>query len=175
MSHFLTYERALQAVRETDSQIQELIGSEKTDGLHIVIMDPALPMGRRQDQLHDFETAILVEVSYGDKAQWSHPYDEIARQKAFVTWRTGLSSRTVKENAPWLYIGGDTRYIGSLVENGLIVAASGFEENEDELVCRLVLTACQHLCLAAMSELAPDAPAFFPTVEQLRLTAKNSR
>lgn len=103
--------------------------------LHMVVLDP--------------ETGYLLhEETFGedDRSNWEHPYDEYALSKAQICWRTGMVTRDVKKDAPWLYRMGDTRYVGGYVKNGLAVAASALHDHIDEMFSRMAWTAIQGIC-----------------------------
>ena len=106
----------------------------------IVVCRPGQSPG---DQLEVLFMA-QVDSNYPDAAE----YSEIALAKARVSLRTGLPSRTVQQDAPHLYESGMTKWGGSVIENGLIVAFSGVEAIFDEAIAstmlRWVVTLCQH-------------------------------
>lgn len=92
------------------------------------------------------------DVLYRSDVDSDHPnrnkYEEIAIAKAKVSWNTGLSSRKVQQDAPHLYQPGMTKWGGSVIENGLIVAFSGVQAVFDEAIAgtmlRWIVTLCQH-------------------------------
>lgn len=92
------------------------------------------------------------EVIFSADAAPNHPdkekYERIAVEKAKVSWETGLPSRKVQQDAPHLYHPGMTKWGGSVIENGLIVAFSGVQEVFDEAIAgtmlRWIVALCQH-------------------------------
>lgn len=82
-----------------------------------------------------------MEVSALSKEQWRAPYDQLARAKAALSYRTSLPSRTVLQDRQELLEAGDPRWFGSVVlpEIGLVVAASGGPEDADEHIAATVL------------------------------------
>jgi len=153
MSLFLTQRIAEEAVDMVRPAIQKLMEDGRIDGtdLHIVIMDPARPCTRADPSRswEQFEEAILYQEIIGDRKTWKYPYDDIARSKAYMTWRSGVPSRTIQTDEPWLYAEGDTRYVGSVVlgrTGSLVVAASGVEDYFDEMFSLMVAAAIQGLC-----------------------------
>ena len=66
------------------------------------------------------------------------------------------------KDAPWLIQPGDTRYAGGVIENGLVVAASGLQDHFDEMISWLVLSTIQGLCRDEVSKIADDDPDFIP-------------
>jgi hypothetical protein len=45
---------------------------------------------------------VLFSSIFGDTDTWEHSYDDIALSKALISWKTGLPSRSVQLEAPWL-------------------------------------------------------------------------
>lgn len=90
---------------------------------------------------------VLFERTFGadDSDDWDHPYDKIALSKAQICQRTGISSRDVRNDAGWLIETGDTLYVGAVIENGLVVGASGLQDHFDEMVCRVIIATIQAL------------------------------
>jgi hypothetical protein len=123
-----------------------------TDGrtsLHVVVLKPGTD-------------EILWEESWGDdKSTWTRPYDEIAMAKAKLAQRTGMTIRTLRQDAPWLYEQGDIRFVGGVIENGLVVAASGLPDHWDEAISRMVLSALQGACRHSVSKIDQNSPPFF--------------
>ncbi|MBI2195854.1 MAG: hypothetical protein HYU48_02310 [Candidatus Levybacteria bacterium] len=151
MSHLLTVELAKQAIDLVRPAISAVLGSGLTGGrpnLHLVILNPGTDR-------------ILHEESFGEeKRSWEYPFDEYARAKALLCQRTGIVGRTVQRDAPWLYEELDTRYVGGVIENGLVIAASGVQDHFDEMISWWILSAIQGLCRDAIA-LTADAPDFF--------------
>ena len=154
MSHILTKAIAREAIEMVRPMLTaKILRSELAGGrpnLHIVVLEP----GSKE---------ILCEESFGDdRSTWSHPYAEIARRKAWLCQRTGMVARNVQKDASWLYIAGDTRYVGGVIENGLVVAASGLQDYLDEMISWMVLSAIQGLCRDYIAKIDDDtAPDFF--------------
>jgi len=86
----------------------------------------------------------------------NHPdkekYERIAVEKAKVSWETGLSSRKVQQDAPFLYRPGMTKWGGSVIENGLIVAFSGVQAVFDEAIAGSMLRWIVALCQDEMTK-----------------------
>lgn len=151
MSYFLTRYLAKKSVDIVRSAIEDLLGSELTGrrpNLHLVIIGP------------DSDEILWEESFGGDQSTWQRPYDEIARSKAGIVKRTGMTLRTLEKDAPWLYQKGDTRYVGGVTENGLVIAASGLQDYFDEMISRMVLSAIQALCRDVLAKI-PDNFDFF--------------
>lgn len=151
MSYVLDEELVKLAVRIVRPAINSLLGSTITDGrshLHLVVLKPG-------------SEDILYEESFGYRSAWEHPYDAIACGKARLCQRTGMVARNVQRDAPWLYEKGDTCFVGGVIENGLVVAASGVQDYFDEMISWMVLSAIQGLCRDYIAKLGDDAPNFF--------------
>lgn len=110
--------------------------------LHIVVARRVLSI-----QEEDFQ--ILVEKSFGG-SEWTAEYDVIARLKARLSARTGLSSREAQLMHPELLQEEDVMYWGSAIRGNLIVACSGVQPWYDEAISNIVLW----LCLAHAQEKA---------------------
>ena len=153
MSLILTQGVVMEAIGIVKPLIDQILGSDLTGGrpnLHLVVLNPGT-------------SDILHEVSFGhDKSTWEYPFDEIARSKAFLCQRTGMVGRTAQKDAPWLYETDDTRYVGGVIEDGLVVAASGVQDHFDEMVSWMVLAAIQGLCRDFIAKIDDDNyPDFF--------------
>lgn len=148
LSRFLI-KRAVDIVRPT---ILKILGSYSVDkrlNLHLVVLEPNTP-------------EILYEESFGDKTKWQKPYDQIALSKARLCQRTSMVTRNVQNDAPWLYEGDDTRYVGGVIENGLVVSASGLQDYFDEMISWMVLSAIQALCREFIAKISEnDMPDFY--------------
>ena len=152
MSYLLTYkvaERAVELVRPVISTAMK-DGLVKRPHLHIVVVNPAIIPSN--DRVLFEQTAILYEASFGRKADWDHDYDEIARSKAFISWRTGLPTHVVQQTMRYLVSDGDTKFFGSAVLHGLVVAASGVQPWFDEWVSYMVAATCRALCIDVMQK-----------------------
>jgi len=83
---------------------------------------------------HDlsFDDCVVCEYSRNvdEAAEFNGPENRIARSKAEISWRTGLTTRDVVSNHPEYLREGDAIYPGSTVQNGLIVAISGFPPDQ---------------------------------------------
>lgn len=121
--------------------------------LHVVIMNPVA----RPHHVTNKRKAILYEESFGQSALWKYPLDEIARAKAFESWRTGLSTHEIVEARPYLLQAddghADTVYYGSVVLEGIAVGVSGGDPHVDEMLAHMIAAACRALCIEAMQKL----------------------
>ncbi len=99
--------------------------------LHVVVLRPGVPYMKGE------ELPILFEYSVGNPADWEEwdnkTFDDFARAKAMISWRTGLPSREVVLTKPHLLISGDTLLWGSAVVGGVISAVSGVQPFFDEM------------------------------------------
>ena len=110
-------------------------------------------MAKRQD-LHvvigligvNGEGAILVQESFGDFGAWEHDYEPIAKGKFYLSARTGLPSRLVQADHPFLLGVESVVHGGSVVEDEVVVACSGVESYFDEAVAGVILAILKGLC-----------------------------
>lgn len=106
----------------------------------------------------NFDNDIIAQMTYGNQAshEWPHPFDDVAKGKGRVSWRTRRSSRDVLENSPGLFHLGEFKFPGSNVFCGAFgVSASGLEPEDDEMAADLVaapLTCFYHRFTRALSE-----------------------
>lgn len=158
-SVLLTKEVARQAVNITMPAIEQFLQGSipKRGDLHLVVLDPTVPYQPEPKDL--FAEAILHEYWFGDPGQWKFPFRDFARDKAKLSWRTGYSSRHIQQTCPALYTAIDIKYGGSIVYNGIIVAASGVEPYFDEMIADWVAITCWGLCMHQMPNiLASEFP-----------------
>ena len=152
MSILLTKDLAQRAVDLVRPSIEKILGSELAGGrpsLYLAVLTPGSDL-------------LLYEESFGEpEVTWKYPYDDIALAKTHLCQRTGMVARNVQRDAPWLYEKGDTRYVGGVIENGLVVAASGLQDYLDEMISWMVLSAIQGLCRDVIAKIPDDAPDFF--------------
>lgn len=136
--HFLTPDQARDAFLSfTMPAIRSGLDGGHVSGtaLYLLTLDPTVPYSEGA------ELPILFEWYSSDKADWPDWYgkkfDDFAKAKAMISWRTGKASREVALMQPYLLQTGDTSLWGSDVTNGIISAASGVEPNFDEMFSRM--------------------------------------
>lgn len=115
------------------------------DQLHIVVLDPTKPFSPEQN----FEEAFLYEKSI-ESQKWRRDYKKIARSKAEICWRTGLSSHIVQQRNPYLYQIGDAPFAGGVVHEGLVIACSGVQSWFDQMFAYWIAAALQARCIEQM-------------------------
>lgn len=146
-------ERALEVV-EPAILAASARGIIKRDHGCLVVLDPKIPYEPKYKTAGPlFEKDVVIfEHQYegAGSESWEHPYDLIALSKAFISWKTGLPSRQVLMEAPHLYEVDMTKFGGSAVENGLVVAFSGVEEYFDQMISEMMLAAIKGVCLHEM-------------------------
>lgn len=107
--------------------------------LHVTCLIPGFPY------VEVANLPILFEYSIGDPAEWERwdykSFDDFARAKALITWRTGLSSREVTLCHPHLLRVHDVALWGSVIMNGVIVGVSGVQPHFDEMFARMTAAA----------------------------------
>jgi hypothetical protein len=157
MSFYLTRDLAAQAFALVLPSITELFRAYGERGcLHVVVMDPtAAERGISGKQ------AILFEESVNRDTWGKHRFDEIARAKAFISERTGLSSFEMHQ-CPYLYKPGDVKYGGSVVFNEIVVAASGVQPHFDQLCSYWLAAACQALAIERFQPLLSSDQSSVP-------------
>lgn len=126
-------------------------------GGHMVVMNPRIPREPKyqewmiDDPDHPFEKLVLWEKSLGERAHWSGPFDQVARAKAYASWKTGLPTRLINQAAPYLYQFNWTKWPGSAVGlGGFVVAFSGDRDYYDEMYSEMMLAAVKAVCMDSM-------------------------
>lgn len=130
--------------------------------LHVTVLNPCVPFTEGNHRL-----PILFEYSIGDKAEWEswhgRTFDDFARGKAMISWRTGLSSREVVLTKPHLLRPGDVNLWGSSVYGGMVTGVSGVQPHFDEMFANMTSAAmvaeASHY-VAERAQADPDAPDF---------------
>lgn len=97
--------------------------------MHVVVMDP-----HADPRTDPFETAILVERSFGDPARWNADYGWYARAKAQVSYREQASLRTLLRDHSERLRDDDIRVEGAVCDGGWTVAASGAQAWYDHAI-----------------------------------------
>jgi hypothetical protein len=95
--------------------------------LHVVVMDPGLTPADCT-----FEEAVLYEYSIPGSESWDADYGAFARDKARLSWRTGMASQHMQSCHPHRLRRDDTLLGGSAVIDGIVVAVSGANPWFDE-------------------------------------------
>ena len=114
----------------------------------IVVLEPRIPYTGQPIQ--DLPILFKAGIAYDDP-EAVIKYDEIAIDKAYITWKTGLPSAVVQQRYPYLYQNGDTKWGGSTItEGGLIVAFSGVEAFGDEWISELMASTVTFFCRRGM-------------------------
>jgi hypothetical protein len=117
--------------------------------MHIVVLNPYM------DPEYG-EEAIIFEFAVGDKTKWEHPYDEIARAKAFSAARHQMSTDTLRRLYPHLMQPEDTVHCGGVNFEGIPIGVSGVQGYFDELVANWLGATIVALCKARMAEILED-------------------
>lgn len=136
-------------------------GHIKREHLHVVVLEPGVPYQM------DADLPILFEYSIGRRKHWEKwegglSFDDFARGKARLSWRTGLPSREVVLTKPHLLLPSDCRLWGSSVYGGFITGVSGVEPYFDEMFANMTSAAMVGEASHYANLLAqdPDAPDF---------------
>ena len=122
----------------------------KFDGTIVVIDPRVIDRPKMADALKVFDASIIFVGFVGDNE--TPKYTDIARSKAFVTWKTGLPSSLVQQQYPYLYTEGDTIWGGSTIDaGGLIVAFSGVQQVHDEAISETMAALVRSICRDKMT------------------------
>lgn len=95
-------------------------------------------------------------IAQDPNESWEYPFDDIARAKAELCWRTGKPSGYVLHRTPWLLQEGDARYAGGVVRDGLVVAISGFPSHIDEMLSWVLFSVIAGLCADSVAKIKQD-------------------
>ena len=134
----LTTKIAKTAIDIVTPTIQHMMDGGLVKRPHLYIVVPVLRSAE--------EFKILAVGMFGDKKDWAHPYDLIAKSKAEISWRTGHSSSYIHHCAPHLLHSEDTRFWGSDVLDEMVAACSGVQPYFDEMFAAMVNRAMLALC-----------------------------
>ena len=130
---------AFEAFVLTGIQLAMRKGHVNRKHLHVVVLTPGI------SYMDSTALPILFEYSIGNRSEWQKwdgkTFDDFARAKALISWRTGLSSREVVLTKPQLLLPGDTRLWGSSVYGGVVSAASGVQPFFDEMFATMTSAA----------------------------------
>lgn len=125
---------------------------------HLVVVNPSIPWEPKYkswdsvDGAHFFE-AILFEADLGDPGEWEFRFADVARAKAFASWKTGLTTHEIQQIAPYLYQEGWTKHGGSAVApGGFVVAFSGVQGYFDRMIAEWMISACRAVCMHRMHD-----------------------
>ena len=99
-------------------------------------------------------------VGEENRNKWPNPYNEFALAKAQLSWRTGLPSHLVQRDRPFLFEGGDFKFGGSIVFNGIVVATSGLAWHHDLWISGMIASACYALSIGAFEAELARKPYF---------------
>lgn len=134
---------AIDAIELVKPAIMNLFERTCRKELHIVVMDPTIKPWEAK-----FEDSILVEHTIGTPAEWTAPFDELARKKAQQAWRDGMANINHQTIHPSALREGDILYFGSFVYGNIVVGCSGVEPYFDMLISSWVALAFEQLSIA---------------------------
>lgn len=139
--------------------IQFLLNSGKTRGKNLVIVATALEEINPSRGKTFAENCFLVKT-FGDPAEFPANYRGIALSKAELSVRTGLPNSKMM---PQYLLDRDTVNSGSVVLDGIVVAASGDHGYFDEMFSFWLASTIQALCKKRFAALkANDEINFVP-------------
>ncbi|MGB2079884.1 MAG: hypothetical protein ACPHV3_08855 [Vibrio sp.] len=144
---------AQDAIELVQPAIEKLFGRTNRATVHIVVMDPSVKPWEQA-----FEESILLEHSFGDKANWQIPFDELARKKAQQAWRHQTPNLTQQSLHPSSLRDGDLLFYGSFVYGDIVVACSGVEQWYDMLISSWVALAIEQLTMHEYQTIKSNTP-----------------
>jgi len=122
----------------------------------VVVLKPgvfstSVPVRTRARSIEGCEISSVSEdhvlyVESLDSPNASDRFLELALAMAYVSLRTGQPGRVVQQEMPHLYKEGMTKWGGSVVRGGLIVAFSGMQAVFDEMIAGWMADALIALC-----------------------------
>ncbi|MGC9402738.1 hypothetical protein ACP43V_09825 [Vibrio genomosp. F10 str. 9ZC157] len=139
-SHFDIAKDAVDLVTPSINQLFERTNRKE---LHIIVMDPRLKPWESA-----FDKAILYEASLGIPAEWTIPFDQLARKKAQQAWRNSganIINQTIHTSS---LKDDDLLFYGSFVYGDVVVACSGVEQWYDMLISGWIAVAIEQLCMS---------------------------
>jgi hypothetical protein len=122
--------------------IENLFKTGKRDLCHIVVMNPEYMPWEK-----DFEEAILLEYSFGDRSSWDLDFVGMAKAKAFQSWRHRIPNSVLQHTHPASLREDDLKFYGSFVYGDIVVACSGLEQHFDVLISSWVAIAMEQLAI----------------------------
>lgn len=127
--------------------------------LKIFVLDGTQPWGSDQGS---WDAAFVTEYTLGNTDDWLWPYDEYAKSKSHLSWRTKLDGHMAQMLAPFVYSEGDTRHAGSVYRNGLVVGVSGVQGHFDYTIADMIAAVIRGMSMDVMKGMTSDSPDFFP-------------
>lgn len=151
-SALVTPELVQEAIALARPSIDALLQSEgiRRPFVHVVVLDP-----RANGTGYISTTQIVHEQDIGETEN-PEKYKEFAHGKARISLDTGKSSHEVVAMFPHLLEWSDVKYGGSVVLNGIIVAASGVQWQYDLLIATWIGAAIYSLVLLKMQEISQN-------------------
>ena len=107
---------------------------------HIVVLVPSRCMD--DDTSYPNYTVrphVLYQHSLGQKSEWPHRFDKIAKSKALELWQDRNDDRT--DIMPHLLFTGETPYWGGVKRRGIVVTCSGVQPWFDKMVSGMIADA----------------------------------
>lgn len=115
------------ALLSIEPTIRHLLSRFSRTSAHVVILDPTKPYDP------EAELPILLQRTFvRPPNEESALYQDLARNKANISWRERMSTRDIGENAPYLYRQGDTKFPGGVFFNGAVAGVSGLPWEYDD-------------------------------------------
>lgn len=159
----LTHDMCDQLFRALVPMIQHLYleGILKRNQGYVVVLNPfkPCPAGGYQsfsdrDLMKAFTEAVLFEYPVGDPKEHEYDFTTIALAKAFESWKSGLTTAEIHDEAPFLLTKSSVQYKGAVVrKGGLIVAFSGVQWRYDVAIAETFATWIVHMCSQQLADI----------------------
>ncbi len=112
----------------------------KREMLHVVVLVPAMDFVSDSWPNYPLKPHCIAQMSFGDKAQWPHKFDEIAQCKSLQLWHDRNNGGT--DIMPHLLILDDTPFWGGVKRDGIVVACSGVQPWFDRMISGITADIC---------------------------------
>lgn len=112
----------------------------KREMLHVVVLVPEMDVISHKWPDYPIRPFCIAQMSFGDKAQWPHKFDEIAQCKTLQAWHERNDGGT--DAMPHLLFPNDTPFWGCIKRHGIAVGASGVEPWFDRMVAGVTADIC---------------------------------
>jgi hypothetical protein len=132
LSRHIAQQAMQQAVALASNAFRFNLSRSHSPMFHIVILVPKMEYDADAYPDCPITPHLLAEYSYGNKEEWPHHFDEIARCKALQLWQGRNLGGT--DSAPHLLLSGDTPFWGGVARDGIVVACSGDKPWIDRMI-----------------------------------------
>lgn len=120
--------------------------------LHVAVLVPEMDIISRPWPDFPIKPHCIAQMSFGDKSEWPHPFDEVARCKAVQAWHGRSGDGT--DVMPHLLFPSDTLFWGAIKRYGIAVGTSGLQPWYDRMISGVVIETCVARAYGAKMEWA---------------------